>query len=156
APLRLSRPSSVQHVTRSPGTPMTRLTDAVVGVGPRSRVPSKTTRSPRSTVVVLSTTSRSPSRSVGSMESEVPVKVSTTKKRRSTSASTATPAATSRGRRGERGSSVCCSGLWVTGSAGSARRGVALLLDLGGLAAQTTEVVELGAADVTTGDDLDL
>src|SRR5215210_1443630 len=38
----------------------------------------------------------------------------------------------------------------------SARDGVALLLDLGGLAAQLTEVVELRAAHVTAGDDLDL
>ena len=35
-------------------------------------------------------------------------------------------------------------------------RGVALLLDLGGLAAQVAQVVELRAADVTAGDDLDL
>src|SRR5215208_692613 len=33
--------------------------------------------------------------------------------------------------------------------------GVALLLDLGGLAAQVAQVVELGAADVAAGDDLD-
>src|SRR5215218_2999734 len=38
----------------------------------------------------------------------------------------------------------------------SARDGVALLLDLGGLAAQLAEVVQLRAADVTAGDDLDL
>src|SRR4029079_3039980 len=35
------------------------------------------------------------------------------------------------------------------------RRGLALLLDLRGLAAQITEVVELGAADVAAGGDLD-
>src|SRR5688500_1432123 len=33
---------------------------------------------------------------------------------------------------------------------------VALLLDLGGLAAQLAQVVQLGAADVTAGDELDL
>ena len=33
---------------------------------------------------------------------------------------------------------------------------LALLLDLGGLAAQVAQVVELGATDVTAGDDLDL
>src|SRR3954467_4369352 len=38
----------------------------------------------------------------------------------------------------------------------SARDDVALLLDLGGLAAQLAEVVQLGAADVTAGHDLDL
>src|SRR4051812_48309129 len=37
----------------------------------------------------------------------------------------------------------------------SASDGLALLLDLGGLAAQLAEVVQLGAADVTAGDDLD-
>src|SRR3954447_15647374 len=35
-------------------------------------------------------------------------------------------------------------------------RGVPLLLDLGGLAAQVAQVVQLGAAHVTTGDDLDV
>src|SRR5688572_18173848 len=38
----------------------------------------------------------------------------------------------------------------------SARDGLALLLDLGGLAAQVAQVVELRAAHVTAGDDLDL
>jgi hypothetical protein len=38
----------------------------------------------------------------------------------------------------------------------SAGDDVPLLLDLGGLAAQLAEVVQLGAADVTAGDDLDL
>ena len=38
----------------------------------------------------------------------------------------------------------------------SLRGGLALLLDLGGLAAQVAQVVELGAPDVTAGDDLDL
>src|SRR3954452_4991118 len=38
----------------------------------------------------------------------------------------------------------------------SARDDVALLLDLGGLAAQLAEVVQLGAADVTADEDLDL
>src|SRR3954469_22473216 len=37
-----------------------------------------------------------------------------------------------------------------------ARRGIALLLDLGGLAAQFAQVVELGPADVTAPGDLDL
>src|SRR5690606_4482592 len=43
-----------------------------------------------------------------------------------------------RGRRGERGSDL------------------ALLLDLGGLAAQAAQVVQLGATDVTAAEDLDL
>ena len=61
--------------------------------------------------------------------------------------------------------SASWSGAWVTGEpiradddwpSSAGRRGVALLLDLGLLAAQVAQVVELGAADVAAGDDLDL
>ena len=48
-------------------------------------------------------------------------------------------------------------GLGVAGRGGSVRRrGLALLLDLGLLAAQVAQVVQLGAAHVTAGHDLDL
>src|SRR3712207_8038006 len=42
----------------------------------------------------------------------------------------------------------------VSGGGRSASDGVPLLLDLGGLAAQLSEVVQLGAADVTAGDEV--
>src|SRR5205085_11460791 len=48
------------------------------------------------------------------------------------------------------------SSAFATESATGAREHVALLLDLGGLAAQVAQVVELRATDVTAGDDLDL
>src|SRR5690625_4977114 len=155
-PSMVSRPCSSQQATRSPPVAMTRLTQNLPSdssEGAKKPEPSRTTMSPRWAVPRSPRSARitSPGCRAGCMEAEGTVKGWTTKWRTrpaaASSSTTQTAAATTGwGRRRPVSLSRVMPGSGVG----------ALLPDAGLLAGQAAQVVELGAAHIAAGDDLDL